>query len=152
MKPREVNGNLGSARGGAVMLHWSICGSTAAAKAQASAHDLTQASLAVMAVLAASAVQSPQALAGSALHAYLSTLWTSGIVICLRISSTTGSASAHFPSMIRSRPLMNWARILTFTVAGPVLSPVKNSSPHFSASSQISLPRSVTAPAAVAAT
>ena len=83
MKPREVNGNLGSARGGAVMLHWSICGSTAAAKAQASAHDLTQSSLAVKAVLPASATQSPMVLAGSdsALYAYLSVPWTSGTVI-----------------------------------------------------------------------
>ena len=147
-----MNENSGSARASAVMLHWSTCGSTAAAKAQASAHDSTQASLAVMAVLAASPVQSPLALVGSALYAYLSTLWTSGIVICLRISSTSGSTSAHSPSMIRSRPLMNCARALTFAVAGPVLSTVIKSSPHFSASAQISIPRSVTAPIAVAAT
>ena len=76
-----MNGNSGSARASAVMLHWSTCGSTAAAKAQASAHDLTQPSLAVMALIPASATQLPPALAGSALYAYLSVPWTSGTVI-----------------------------------------------------------------------
>ena len=134
------------------MLHWSICGSTAAAKAQASAHDLTQASLAVMAVLAASAVQSSPAIAGSARYAYLSVPWMSGIDICLMILSMTGSASRHLPAMMRSRPSMNSARSMTFTVAGPVECVVPKSLPRFSASSQISVPSSMTASAAVAAT
>ena len=88
----------------------------------------------------ASATQLPPALAGSALYAYLSVPWTSGTVICLIISSMIGSASVHLPAMMRSRPIMNLARRLTFTVAGPVESRVPKSEPRFSASSQSSVP------------
>ena len=110
---------MGSARAGAVAEHWSIRGRMAAAKAQPSAQDFTQSSLAVRALLPASAKQSSP-FHGSALHAYLSMAWMSGIDICLMISSITGSASSHLAAMMRSRPLMNSARISTFTVAGPV--------------------------------
>ena len=57
---------------------------------------------------------------GSELYAYLSVPWMSGIDICLMILLMSGSASAHLPAMMRSRPAMNSARISTFTVAGPV--------------------------------
>ena len=103
-------------------------------------------------MLAASAVQSSPAIAGSARYAYLSVPWMSGIDICLMISSITGSASSHLAAMMRSRPLMNSARSLTFTTTGPVASIVLKSMPRFSASSQISVPSSVTEAAAVAAT
>ena len=89
---------------------------------------------------------------GSELYAYLSVPWMSGIDICLMILSMMGSAPAQSAAMMRSRPAMNSARSMTFTVAGPVECVVPKSLPRFSASSQISVPSSMTASAAVAVT